>query len=44
MANALLHLVSLDEQIHREDLLAEVALVEIGTEDYLVEAPQLREL
>ena len=38
MSYVLLHLVGLDDEIHREDLLAEVALVEIGAEDDLVEA------
>src|SRR5262249_56727158 len=40
-ANALFDLVGLDEQIEREDLLAEVPLVEIGPEDDLVEPLQL---
>ena len=39
----LAELVGLDEQIHREDLLPEVPLVELGAEHDLVEALQLRE-
>src|SRR5262245_55206282 len=39
--HALLDLVGLDEQIHREDLLPEVPLVETGAEDDLVEPLQL---
>jgi hypothetical protein len=43
VANPLLDLVGLDAQIHRQDLLAEVALVEVGAEDDLVHALQLRQ-
>ena len=43
MADALLDLVGLDEQIERQDLLAEVPLVELGAEDDLVEPLQLGE-
>src|ERR1043165_59605 len=41
MSYTLLRLVGLDEEIHREDLLAEVSLVELGTEDDLVQPLQL---
>src|ERR1043165_9341341 len=43
MSYTLLHLVGLDEEIHREDLLAEVSLVEVGAEDDLVQPLQLCE-
>src|SRR5262245_36763654 len=43
VAYALLDLVGLDEQIHCEDLFAEVAFVQIGAEDDLVQTLELRE-
>ena len=41
MPHALFELVGLDQEIHREQLLAEVALVERGAEDHLVEPLEL---
>src|SRR5262245_17953797 len=43
VAHALLDLVRLYEQIHREDLLPEISLVQLGAENDLVEALELRE-
>src|SRR5262249_22468772 len=43
VGDVLLHLVEIHEQIHGEDLLAEVALVERPLEDRLVDLLELRE-
>ena len=43
MGDVLLDFVQLDEQVHREDLLAEVALVERAFQDRLVQPLELRE-
>src|SRR5689334_19836819 len=43
MSYTLLYVVGLDQEVHRQDLLPEVALVELGAEDDLVEPLQLGE-
>src|SRR5882724_5644377 len=43
VSDALLDLVGLDQEVHRQDLLPEVALVEVGPEDDLVQPLELGE-